>query len=307
MNIDRYKFVALAGLAIVAGCSGSADQGIFQMPSDGKAVETVNGTPVPQSSFEVFAKQHRLDIDKRAERDHALKLITDYVLMAQEAKREGWTTDPEFRAQVEIARLQGMADAAFRKLGDQTPISDSILKSEYDAEVKKTGKVSYDFTQLLFGNQDDAIKAEGEILSGKPFSKVYDEWRGKVKQARSFTRVRLDQIPPALARALAGLKNGDTTKIPVKTQFGWHVVHLDIANPFTPPPFDQVKDGIRRSMQVKIARQRLDKLREQATVTYPPGSAPPAPAKPKLDGAAGKSAPMEVVSPAGQKPEPKKH
>jgi len=61
----------------------------------------------------------------------------------------------------------------------------------------------------------------------------------------------------------------------VKTQFGWHVLHLDIVNPYSPPEFDQVKEGIRRNMQMTINRDRLEKLRQEAKVEYPPGVAPP--------------------------------
>ena len=122
---------------------------------------------------------------------------------------------------------------------------------------------------------DDALKAEDDIVSGKPFDKVFDAWRAKAKQARRFTRVLPDQLPPELAKALSELRNGDSTKTPVKTEFGWHVVHLDIANPYTPPPFDQVKDGLRRNLQMKIGRERLDKLREQAKIEYAPNVKPP--------------------------------
>jgi peptidyl-prolyl cis-trans isomerase C len=129
---------------------------------------------------------------------------------------------------------------------------------------------------LLFDDDDDALKAEDDLISGKPFDKVFDAWHAKAKQARRFTRVLPDQLPPELARTLAGLHNGDSTKTPVKTEYGWHVVHLDIANPYTPPPFDQVKEGIRRNLQMKIGRERLDKLREQAKIEYPPNVKPPA-------------------------------
>ncbi|HEY7872209.1 MAG TPA: peptidylprolyl isomerase, partial [Rudaea sp.] len=121
-----------------------------------------------------------------------------------------------------------------------------------------------------------ALKAEDDIISGKPFDKVFDAWRAKAKQARRFTRVLPDQLPPELAKALAELHNGDSSKTPIKTEYGWHVVHLDIANPYTPPPFDQVKDAIRRNMQMKIGRERLDKLREQAKIEYAANVKPPA-------------------------------
>ena len=74
-------------------------------------------------------------------------------------------------------------------------------------------------------------------------------------------------------KALASLKDGESTKLPVKTEFGYHVVHLDIVNPYTPPPFEQVKEGIRRATQVKIAQERMKKLRESAKIEYPAGSA----------------------------------
>jgi hypothetical protein len=118
------------------------------------------------------------------------------------------------------------------------------------------------------------------VLAGKPFQQVYDAWRAQAKQARAFTRVRLDQVPEDMGKILAAMQNGETTKVPVKTQFGWHIVHLDIVNPYSPPEFDQVKEGIRRNAQTKINRERMDKLRTEAKIEYPPGVAPPSSAPP---------------------------
>ena len=279
-------------LALVA-CSrgGSTDNRAIRLPSGGPIAETVNGTPVPQTLLEAVAQAQHLDLDKPAQRDQALHIVTDFVLLAQSAQRQNFFAQQQFQAQVEAARLGGVAAASFAEFEKLTPISDSMLKAEYDAENARTGTVAYDFTQLLFANQDDALKAEDDLLSGKSFEQVFDAWRGKAKQAKSFTRVRLDQVPAPLAAALQALHNGQSTKTPVKTQFGWHVLHLDIANPFTPPTFDQVKEGIRRSMQLKIGRERLAKLREQATVTFPPGTTAPA---------AGPSAPAPAAPEPGK-------
>ena len=269
--------IFLFALAAIAGCSSNGtDNRIIQMPSGGTAAETVNGTPVPTSLLDAVAETHRLDVNQSMQRDQALTLATDLVLLAQAAQRENFAADPQYLARVEAARLQGVADAALAQFQQRTPINDTMLKAEYDNQVARAGKVAYDFSQLLFANEEDALKAEDDIVSGRPFDKVFDAWRGKAKQARRFTRVLPDQLPPELAKALADLRNGDSTKVPVKTEYGWHVVHLDIANPYTPPPFDQVKEGIRRNLQMKIGRERLGKLREQAQITYPPGTAAPA-------------------------------
>jgi peptidyl-prolyl cis-trans isomerase C len=271
---------------ILTSCSpggNSTDSRVIQLPADAQIAETVNGTPVPHTLLEAIARGHNLHLDKPDQREQALKLTTDLVLIAQAAQRENFVADPQFRADVEAARLKGVADAAIETFEQQTPLGDEVLKAQYDTEVGQAGKFEYDFSQLLFANDDDALKATGDILAGKPFSEVFEAWHSKAKQAKTFSRVRLDQLPKELAQTLSALKNGETTRVPVKTEFGWHVIHLDIANPFTPPPFEQVKAGIRRSMLLKMGQQRLEKLREQAKVEYPANNAPAAKQEPVAD------------------------
>jgi peptidyl-prolyl cis-trans isomerase C len=218
-----------------------------------------------------------LDLTRREQRDQALSLLTDYVLLAQAAQQNGFATNPQFRADVEAARLQGLANATLQQMQQQVPMTDAVVKAEFDAQVARIGKVEYDFSQLLFDNPDDALKAASEVIGGKPFADVYNAWRSKAKQAKAFTRVRSDQVPEELAKALSELKNGETTKVPVKTRFGWHVVHLDIGNPFTPPPFEQVKDNVRQTLLRKVGQERLRQLKESAKIEYAPGVTPPAP------------------------------
>ena len=269
-------------LPLLASCSSSGsgpDTRPVQGDISGPLAETVNGVAVPQALLEAVARARELDLSKPEQRDQALTLLTDYVLLSQAAGQNNFFSDERFRADIEAARLQAVGNASLAQLQKQAPITDAVVKAEFDAQVARAGKFEYDFTQLLFDNGDDAVKAEGEILAGKPFSAVYDAWKAKAKQAKAFSRVRADQIPEELAKALAGLKNGESTKVPVKTNFGWHVVNLSISNPFTPPPFEQVKDSVRQTVLRKVGRERLQKLKEQAKVEYPPGATAPVPAK----------------------------
>jgi peptidyl-prolyl cis-trans isomerase C len=267
--------IAIAA-ALIAGCSSGGHSGAVQMTTSGKIVETVNGTPVPESLLESVARQHNLHLEKPGAREQALNLLTDMVIVAQSAQHEPFASDENYQADIEAMRLKGVADATFGQYEKATTISDDMLKAEYDAESVKAGGHVYDFGQLLFADEADAMKAEGDLLGGKSFGDVFDAYRAKAKQAKMFTRVRADQIPDALAKALASLKDGESTKVPVKTEYGYHVVHLDIVNPYTPPPFEQVKEGIRRATAVKIGQERMKKLRESAKIEYPAGTAPPA-------------------------------
>ena len=280
---------------LLAGCSSGTgpDTRPLQGNLDGPLAETVNGTPVPQALLEAVARARELDLANPEQRGQALTLLTDYVLLSQAARQGNFYSEEKFRADVEAARIQGVANATLGLLQQQAPITDAVVRAEYESQVAQAGKFEYDFTQLLFDKAEDAQKVAAEIDSGKTFNAVYDAWRGKSKQAKAFNRVRQDQIPPELAKALAGLKNGETMRAPIKTGFGWHIVHLSIANPFTPPPFDQVKDSVRQGLLLRVGRERLQKLKEQAKVEYPPGAQPPA--APKKTMSAGKAMPTEVA------------
>lgn len=284
------KIFSISLCLTLAACSGSGagDQRVVQLPPNLPVAETVNGTPVPQELVDAFVrvKAPKADMSNPEQRAEILRVLADYVLLAEQAQKDKMQIDPTFATNVEVARLSALANEAMIRLQQQTPVSDAQLKAEYDANAARTGKSDYDFGNLLFANEDDALKAAGELVAGKAFAQVYDEWKGKAAQAKVFSHIRQDQLPEPLAQAIAQMKAGDFSRAPVKTQFGWHVFHLDAVNAYTPPEFDKVKDDIRRNLQKKIGEERLAKLKQQAKIEYPAGSSPvpakaaPAPPRP---------------------------
>lgn len=276
------KILTASVCLTLAACSGAApDQRVVQLAPNLPVAETVNGVPVPQELVDAFVrvKAPKADMTNADQRAEILRVLSDYVLLAEQAQRDKLLADPAFAANIEVARLSALANETMIRLQQQTPITDAALKAEYDAKVARLGKSEYDFGNLLFTNEDDALKAAGELVAGKAFAQVYEEWKGKAAQAKAISHISPDQLPEQLGQALAQMKVGDFSRTPVKTQFGWHVFQLEAINPLTPPDFDKVKDDIRRGLQKKIGEERLAKLKQQAKIEYPPGSAPP-PAKP---------------------------
>jgi peptidyl-prolyl cis-trans isomerase C len=270
--------VLLCALAL-AGCGGKSNDSA--LPPGLPSVETVNGQVVPQVLLDALARERNLDLSVPEQRAKALTELTDYVLLAQAAAAGDFAKDPEFAAEVEINRLRGMANATVAKFRSSAQVDDSVLKTEYDRQIALAGRSEYDFSQLLFDNEDDALKAAGEAMS-KPFNEVFDAWSGKARQARAFQRVRPAQLPEKLGKALASLKSGETLKVPVQTDFGWHVIHVGAISPFVPPTFEELKESIRDTLLGQLAQQRVAKLRSEAhVVTETPEAAQPAGAEPK--------------------------
>ncbi len=258
--------------AFLVACGQVGDNGSIQLKSSGPAVETVNGEAVPVLLLDAIARGRDLDLNKAEQRRQALDELTQYVLLAQEAKREKFADITQFQADVEIARLQGIANATLAQIQLLSPITDAMLKAQYDQEIAKAGKVTYDFGQLLFDKEDDALKAAGEAMGGMPFIKLFDAWQGKAKQAKIYTQVRANQLPEGLVKALQELHIGETNKVPVKTEFGWHVINLTATTPFVAPDFNQVKEGVRRSMQARITDERIEKLKANAQISLADGN-----------------------------------
>ncbi|HEX3895135.1 MAG TPA: hypothetical protein VHW73_02890, partial [Rudaea sp.] len=134
MRMQMYKRLMLAAcIATVAACSqqGASSGDAVQMSATGPAAETVNGAKVPQSLLESVARQHNLHLENPQQREQALDLITDEVLVAQAVQHESFASSEPFQAAVEAERLKGVADAAFAEYQKSTPISDDMLKAEY--------------------------------------------------------------------------------------------------------------------------------------------------------------------------------
>jgi peptidyl-prolyl cis-trans isomerase C len=267
----------LAAVALSA-CGGKSTDSA--LPPGLPVVETVNGEAVPQVLLDVLARERSLDLDVPEQRAKALTELTDYVLLSQAADAGDFASDPEFAAEVEINRLRGVANATVAKFRSSAQVDDSVLKTEYDRQIALAGRAEYDFTQLLFDNEDDELKSSGEAMS-KPFKEVFDAWAGKARQARAFQRVRPSQLPEKLGRVLTSLKSGETAKLPVQTDFGWHVIHVGAISPFVPPPFEELKESIRNTLLGQLAEQRVAKLRSEAhVVTETPEAAAPAATEP---------------------------
>jgi len=249
------KTIVLSLCAALAACAAEKSDKLIQLDANLPVAETVNGTPVPQALLDSLARARNIDLDKPDQRAKALTILADFVLLSDQARRDQLLSKPATAADIEYARLSALAGEVMNALEQQTPVSDDQIKAEYDAQVARAGKFTYDMGSLLFANAEDAQKAADEVRAGKPFAQVYDAWKEKAQQAKAMTDIHFDQMPEELAKAVAALKPGETLAAPVK-------------------------DGIRSSMGKKIALQRLENLREQAKIEYPPGVTPPVKAAP---------------------------
>jgi peptidyl-prolyl cis-trans isomerase C len=237
--------------------------------ASGKIV--VNGVTIPQSRIEAMNKELTATGQPNTpERQQAVKeeLINREVLV-QAAQKRGLDKNPDVMAQMDMARQAVLVRALFESEVKARPITDADLQKQYEDFKKSMGENEYKVRHILVDKEDDAKAIIADLGKGADFAKLAKE---KSKDPGSKDNGGdLDWGPSAryvkpFADAVMGLKKGQTTTAPVKTDFGFHVIRLDDVRPLKVPAFDELKEQFRqRAQQQQIQKMVMD-LRGKAKV-----------------------------------------
>jgi len=201
------------------------------------------------------------------QRDQLLDQLINMTLAAQAAEKDGLQKDPKTQARLELLRTQILAEAATKKYIDSHPVSESEVKAEYDAQVGSMPK-EYKARHILVDSKEQADSIIRELDAGGDFAKLAEK---ESKDSSGKNGGDLGWFSPQtmvkpFADAVVALEKGQTTKEPVQSEFGWHVIQLEDVREPEVPEFDQVKAQVEMFAQRKKLQAYLDELRKNATI-----------------------------------------
>ncbi|MEO6824188.1 MAG: peptidyl-prolyl cis-trans isomerase [Nitrosospira sp.] len=231
----------------------------------------VNGVAIPQSRLEFIVKARAAQ--GQADSPETRKALRDDLIaeevIAQDALKKGLDKDPDFTAQLEIARLTALVRAYQIDYVKNHPVSDEELHKEYDALKSQMGDKEYKAHHILVATEAEAKDAIARIKKGGKFDKIAQEKSldtgSKSKGGELEWSPAASYVQP-FAEALTKLTKGQLTEQPVKTPFGWHVIRLDDVRPLKIPPFEEIKQNLaQRVLQRQFATFVAD-LRAKAKV-----------------------------------------
>lgn len=268
----RKSALFLAVALLLQGCAkpdaaGDADRALRHPPA-GNAVVTVNGEVVTEQLLGTFARGRGLDPANPEQRKRALDLLVETLLMAQDAIASGVAAKPEVQAEVAMVGMQQLAGRAMASYREETEVGERELREYYDAEVKRTGSIELHLQHILFADQASAVAAAVDATKpGADFEAVMGEYAAKgAKQAKDLGWGNLGQLPKELGEAALTLKDGEVGATPLQSEYGWHVFKRVAARPFTPPAFEQVREGARKQLTDQAIADKTKSLREKATI-----------------------------------------
>ena len=287
MNHSRLLVTAasLATMAALAACqpktastSGPADTS--------PPVATVNGTPITRDLYEFYIKgiTGKSSADLTAQqRTAALDNLIRGRLTGEQAVKDGLDKSGDTALLLTLTRLNVLEQAESDKyLKDKQP-TDEELHKEYDAQIGQMPKLEYHARNIVVSTEAFAQSIIGQLDKGAKFEDVAKKESmdpAAKNNAGDLGWFTPERMIPELSAAVLGLKPGEYTHKPIKTQYGWHVVQLIETRDLTPPPFDQVKQRLLQVVQAKKFRSYQDELMRTAKIVKTEPAATAAPAAP---------------------------
>jgi peptidyl-prolyl cis-trans isomerase C len=308
--------IAVASLALITACEPKGNSGSSATTSAVKkedAIASVNGQYISKKTLADLEK----DIAQRSQgqspnypKEKLVEELVQRELLVQDAIQKKLDQSPDTLAQLEGARKAILTQASLQNYLKTNPISDAEIKAEYDKQIGGTG-TEYKASHILVKTEDEAKKLIAELDKGGKFAKLANKHSLDAKESQNGGDLgwfNPGQMVAPFSEAAAKLEKGKYTKVPVKTQFGWHIIWLEDSRKQTPPPLDAVKEQLTPMLQRQKIQALIDNLKKQAKVemllpkeepkpvTPPSISATPAtPGAPPAPGAAPADAPKEAA------------
>lgn len=255
----------------VARIAGAAVLGFAALSASAQNVAIVNGKAVPMAR--VNALKAQIEASGQPIAPEMDKMIKDEVIarevFMQEAARRGLAASDAYKQQMEMARQTVLIRALFEDFQKKNPVTDAEAKAEYDKFVQANGGKEYKASHILVESEDRAKAIIAEVKAGKSFediAKKESKDPGSGARGGDLDWANPNNYVPEFTEALIKLKKGEMTDMPVKSQFGWHIIRMDDERQAEMPKFDDVKPQIMQQLQQTKLQAFQDQLRKNAKI-----------------------------------------
>lgn len=192
-------------------------------------------------------------------------------IFVQEAEKRGLAATPDFRQRMELARQSVLIRELFEDHRKKNPVTDEQAKVEFDKFKAQASGIEYRARHILVEGEEEAKGLITQIKGGADFAelaKKHSTDKGSGANGGDLDFAKPDAYVPEFGGALTKLKKGEMTAVPVKSQFGWHVIRLDDTREASFPGFDDVKGQIKQRMEQVRMQQFQEELRAKAKTDY---------------------------------------
>ena len=194
-------------------------------------------------------------------------------LILQDARRNLLEGEAEYRAELVKLKEKLLIGYAQNKILAQVKVSDDEVREYYEKNKGEiSGGESVTASHILVDTEEKAIEIYNKIKSGEISFEDAARESSSCPSGQNggdlgtFTR---GQMVPEFDKAVFEMQVGEMTEVPVKTQFGYHLIKLNAKNEATTPEFDEVKGELYEMLLGEKRREAYEKKLNQLKIVYP--------------------------------------
>lgn len=287
---SRILLASAALLLALSACNPAKDAAApAAEASKSPTVATVNGTPITQHTVDMIVQQGAGSgrPDTPEARASIIDQLALQIVVAEEAVKKGLDKAPDVAGQIATLRQSVLARAYVQDYIKNNPVTDGMLKAEYDRIKASVSGTEYKARHILVEKEADAKDIIAKLNKDPAaFEKLAMEKStdpGSKVKGGELGWFDLKGMVPEFGAAVSKLEKGKFTEVPVKTQFGYHVILLEDTRPIEAPPLEAVKAQLSQQVQQQNVEKQLDALKAAAKIDVVGASA--APSAPAASGA----------------------
>lgn len=230
-------------------------------------VAMVNDKPITKATVDQFVQQIGQP-DTPELRDRIKEQLIEREVFMQEAAKRGIPDRPDVKFQLDFVRKTAIIQNLFRDEAKKHPVTDELIKAEYDKQKAAQGDKEYHARHILVEKEDDAKDVIEQLKKGAKFEDLAKRSKdpGSGSHGGDLGWAAPSAYVKAFSDAMVKLEKGKYTDVPVQTQFGFHVILLEDVRETQFPPLDQVKSQISESIQNRQAQAFAEDLKKKAKI-----------------------------------------
>jgi peptidyl-prolyl cis-trans isomerase C len=190
--------------------------------------------------------------------------LTDIYLLSEVPRAKELKQETRMKAQLELQSRGMLAQAVASDFLTENQATDAEMQALYAEQIKLAPPQEFKARHILVETQGEAVSLITELEGGADFAELAKQ-KSTGPSAPSggdlgwFTS---DRMVAEFSAAVQELGDAEFTKVPVQTQFGWHVILREDSRESPPPPFESVADVLKQQVEQGKLRDYIEGLRE---------------------------------------------
>lgn len=265
MTKSRITMV-LATLAMLVAC-GQQESQSSEAAGESTVLVEVDGKPVTLTMLEQVMEARGVTEDDQEGMRETLDALIRMQVVANAARREGLTDDPQIEARIRLAELQTVNRLYLGHAQETEAISEQAMRDVYDAQLARSGDTQYRIEIIGYEDQARALNAINRLQDGEvEYSTLRAEAEAAGLPIEQPGWIDRSQVPEDFAALLAESGESEVVPRPLESSRGSFLVRVLDQRGLEAPSFEEVREGIARSLRQEQRQALVDSLYDQAEI-----------------------------------------